>query len=112
MLLLLLAGQPIPETQSALRDLYHNFDRTLVADLEPVLAAWGREPLPPLQVGDLAIIFNVLVDGISLRARFDRDAATADRYAAAVLALLCGLTREIGSAMTFEESVSRLNGTY
>jgi hypothetical protein len=94
--LIIMGGSPNRDVQAGLRRLYHEFDDFLAPDLEFILDAWGRQPVHPFTVQRLAIMFNALIDGFALRARFDPTRATADIYSDAALSLLLMTTEPRG----------------
>jgi len=109
MLLLLMSGKPGYTTSAGLRALYHSVDKNLSPVLEEVMMAWNREPTPPFTSIDLAVLFNAVIDGWMLRARFDPDRASPKLYCQAVLCLLPMVTRQRGESITVEERLAVFN---
>jgi hypothetical protein len=108
MLLLLLGGKPDRSAQAGLRRLYHEFDAWLVPLLDEVFAVWHREPVPPLTTEDVAIIFNSIVDGMTIRARID-DRVQPELYATTILCLVPMLTRECESTDRLDDRFALLD---
>ncbi len=76
----------------SLRKLYRSYDYKLEQAMEPVLLAWGRKPIPPLDLRDLAVVFNSAIDGFSTRHGFDIERANRQLWVRLALTLLMSLT--------------------
>lgn len=106
MLMLLMGGTPNKHTTVALRRLYHSFDDNLVPLLNEVMDGWNREPVPPLSTLDIAVMFNTIAEGMTLRARFDPERARPELYVTSIMCLIATLTRERGEQITVDDRVA------
>lgn len=66
--------------QLLLRQFYTPFDDKLVEVLEKLLAGWGRNMKPPMDVRSFSTLLNAVAEGLALRARVDPSAVTSEIF--------------------------------
>jgi hypothetical protein len=106
----LMSGTPRRTLRASLAAMYQGFDKELVAPLDDLFDALGREVVSPYRTKHLAALLNGLVEGMAMRARIDDDPATLRKvYVDAVLTLALTWTRPIGSNVTLESRIGELD---
>lgn len=105
----LMGGNPVGRIGSGLRQMHHTLDDDLAPILDEVLAAWNREPIPPMTSTDLAVIFNSFADGMAMRLRFDPEKVQASLYVNAVLCWIPALTRKKGESITIDDRIAEID---
>ena len=75
------------------RDYFDSYTDELADAYRVILDGWGREPAPPFDVRDLAVVLTALVAGLSFRHVVDPDAAPADLGREVILLMAPALTR-------------------
>jgi AcrR family transcriptional regulator len=101
-------AQDEAESIRLLRSMYGAIDRSWTALYASVLAAYGREPRPPFDIGTIAVALTALFDGLLVRHGLDPhrveapigtpadgDTAAWSLVAAVIVGLLPTLTRPI-----------------
>ncbi|MCZ7531659.1 MAG: TetR/AcrR family transcriptional regulator [Acidimicrobiia bacterium] len=76
-----------------MREYFDRYTDTLVDAIGQILDSWGREPAPPFELRDLAVILTAMAAGISFRRSVDPESVPDNLGRDAILLLAPSLTR-------------------